>query len=229
MNSAGEPAAGIIFDFNGTLVWDNVFHERAWLQFAEQLGVSLDIRSYYERVHGKTTRAIFQDLLGRTVSEDELRSLTDEKEQLYRDLCLESRHSYTLSPGAESLLDRLRDADVPMNIATASEIDNLNFFIKMFTLERWFDTSLIVYDDNRIPNKPAPDIYVEAARRIGLHPRETIIVEDSYSGALAASRAGCARIFIAGERQTHAQPFSQIENICGFVDDLSALKLPFFQ
>ena len=221
--------AGIIFDFNGTLVWDNVFHERAWLQFAQQLDVDLDIRSYYERVHGKTTRDIFQDLLGRKISEDELRSLTEQKEKLYRDLCLESPDSYKLSPGAQSLLDRLREADIPMNIATASEVDNLKFFIETFKLERWFDTSLIVYDDNRIPNKPAPDIYIEAARRIGLHPRDTIIVEDSYSGALAASRAGCTCIFIAGERQAHPQPFSQIENITGYVEDLSQLELTFFQ
>jgi HAD superfamily hydrolase (TIGR01509 family) len=219
---------GVIFDFNGTLVWDNRFHEEAWIRFARMLGVELDSRSYYQRVHGKTTRNILHDLLGREVTEDELQKFTDQKEALYRRLCIENPEAYVFAPGARQFIEQLSLKGIPMNIATASEIDNLNFFIDYFHLDRWFDTGKFVYDDHTIPNKPAPDIYVHAARRISCEPDEVMIIEDSYSGAVSAEAAGCEHIVIAGEKTSGQQWFASIEHIRQTVSDFSVISHRFF-
>jgi len=61
-------------------------------------------------------------------------------------------------------------------------------------LDRWFDVGLIVYDDGSRPGKPAPDIYLQAARNLGLAPAQCVVVEDSRSGIEAAHAAGIGYI-----------------------------------
>lgn len=61
-------------------------------------------------------------------------------------------------------------------------------------MERWFDPEKIVYDDGTLPGKPNPDIYLKAARTIGLAPSRCVVVEDAVSGIEAARRAGAGYI-----------------------------------
>ena len=56
-----------------------------------------------------------------------------------------------------------------MTIATMSEWDNVEFYIKEFNLGKWFDLDKIVYSDGTIPGKPAPDIFMIAAEKLDLH------------------------------------------------------------
>ena len=56
-----------------------------------------------------------------------------------------------------------------------------------------------MYDDGHIANKPEPDIYLLAAKRLGINPQDLVIVEDSATGAEAAQRAGAGCIVITGE------------------------------
>lgn len=189
---------GIVFDFNGTLIWDTPFHERAWIAFSERMGHPIDSRTYYRDVHGKTTVDILTMLVGHEVDEQQIGELSRKKEELYRGICVSDPEHFVLAPGAEAMLERLHRREVPMTIATASEIENVEFFIDSFGLERWFDRSKIVYDDGLIPNKPSPDIYLKASENLGFTPADLAVVEDSYFGLLAARRAGFAHIFLAG-------------------------------
>ena len=75
-----------------------------------------------------------------------------------------------------------------------SDKDNVDFFIEVFNLEKWFDLEQIVYDNGNIPGKPAPDIYLKAAENIGLAPKDCIVVEDALSGIKAAENAGIGNI-----------------------------------
>ena len=99
-----------------------------------------------------------------------------------------------LAPGAAELLDWLCEHGIPHTIATASEIRNVRFFREHFGLDRWFDPRRIVYDDGTFSGKPAPDIYLRAAERIGLSPSRCIVAEDARSGIEAARRAGAGMI-----------------------------------
>jgi beta-phosphoglucomutase-like phosphatase (HAD superfamily) len=65
-------------------------------------------------------------------------------------------------------------------------------------LDRWFDVAKIVYDDGIRPGKPAPDIYLAAARNIGIAPSECVAVEDAVSGLAAAYAAGIGYIVAIG-------------------------------
>jgi len=114
-------------------------------------------------VHGRNNSHILHYLTGRSLRSSELDELTQGKESLYRSLCLAQGALFTLSPGAEELLDLLAAKNIPRTIATSSERTNLDFFIAHFKLGRWFDVQRIVYDDGSFPGKPAPDMYLRAA------------------------------------------------------------------
>ena len=183
---------GVIFDFNGVLLWDGALHERAWQTFARRLrGRPWSGEEMARYLHGRHNRDILSYLLGRPASEEETERLGEEKEVIYRALCLEMGAEFRLSPGAESLLDFLAERGLPRAIATSSGPGNIDFYAAHLDLARWFDPRLIVGDDGTRPGKPAPDIYLEAARRLGLPPAHCIVVEDSRSG-IAAARAAAA-------------------------------------
>ena len=162
---------GIIFDFNGTLFFDSDKQEQAWHTVSRQLrGKGFTSEEMYERVHGRSSRSIFEYLLRKPLTQEQVWELIERKETIYR------------------------EHGIPHTIATASEIRNVRFFREHFGLDRWFDPRRIVYDDGTFSGKPAPDIYLRAAERIGLSPSRCIVAEDARSGIEAARRAGAGMI-----------------------------------
>lgn len=211
---------GIIFDFNGVLWWDGQLQERSWKQFAAiVLGVMLSDEQIAVHVHGRTNQHTLEYLTGHTVSGEELSQLTHQKETIYRRLCLDQGTGFRLSPGAIGLLDFLAAHRVARTIATASERVNLDFFVEHLNLDRWFDVGQIVYDDGSRPGKPAPGIYLQAARNLDLEPARCVVVEDSCSGIQAAHAAGIGYIIALGPAHMHHQLFG-LEGIGEVVESL---------
>jgi beta-phosphoglucomutase-like phosphatase (HAD superfamily) len=206
--------AGVIFDFNGVLWWDEHLQERSWGDFSTRLrGVPLSSGEMAVHVHGRNNRHTLEYLLERRLDEAELAQLAEEKEEIYRRLCLaEDGHNpgdqssswgFRLSPGAVELLDRLVDLGIPRTIATASGRSNVDFFVAHLSLDRWFDPAGIVYDDGTLPGKPAPDVYLRAARVLGQPPACCVVIEDSRAGIEAARRAGIGHLIALGPRSSH--------------------------
>lgn len=190
---------GVIFDFNGVLLWDNHLHEEAWRRISTRLrGRPLSTDEMKTAVHGRVNRDIFGYVLGRELADDELRPLMEEKETLYRRLALDSGDAYHLSPGAVDLLDFLAVNRIPRAIATSSPQVNVTFFIEQLDLRRWFTTDTIIYDRNLYPGKPAPGIYLEAAQQLGAPPERFVVVEDSAAGIRSAHAAGIGAIIAIG-------------------------------
>ncbi len=195
---------GIIFDFNGVLLWDGRLHEQAWTEFARQVrDKPFTVEEMAVQMHGRSNHAILEYLTGEKLDYAAAQKLAEQKEGIYRQMCLDWGNEFRLSPGAEELLDRLVAHNVPRTIATASEAVNLAFFVQHLHLARWFELGKIVFDDGTMPNKPAPDIYLRAAATLRLSPRECVVVEDSRSGIEAARAAGIGHIIALGPAPTH--------------------------
>ena len=219
---------GIILDFNGTLVWDTLLHKEAWFKFTQELGTNLTEAQYYNNVHGKTTRNILEMLLGRKIDEEEISDLSNRKEALYRQSCLNNPDIYCLAPGVEDYLDHLADLDVPRTIATASEKVNLDFFIETLDLNRWFDTELFVYDDGTVANKPEPDIYIKAAGKLNSGMSELVVVEDTFYGAVAAKRAGAGCLIVTGPAEDQHDELNKLEGVDLFISDFAEIDRNLF-
>lgn len=186
---------GIIFDFNGTLFWDSELHMEAWREFSKRLrGTQFSDEEMLKYMFGRTNEDIIAYAIGKRPSPELVEKFAVEKEQVYRDMCKLHPEIFKLAPFAEEFLDYLKANNIPRTIATMSEKDNVDFYIKEFHLEKWFDVEKIVYSDGIIPGKPAPDIYLIAAKRLGLDPQNCIVVEDAISGINAAKNAGIGKV-----------------------------------
>lgn len=190
---------GIIFDFNGTLFWDTPYHNQAWNQFLEAHDIQMGDAEMIQNIHGKPNAAIFRNLFGTDLEPNRVIQMAHEKESIYRRICLQ--HPMRLAPGVTELLQFLEEFRIPFTIATASGRENLDFYFEHLSLHRWFNFDKVVYDNGTFPGKPNPDIFLLAAKQLGLPSGETVIFEDSFAGILAAENAGAGKIFIVNSNQ----------------------------
>jgi len=185
----------VIFDFNGTMIFDTKMNDAAWRTFIEKYtGRVITDEEMSEYVHGQPNTNTIRHYINRDLTDQEAALYSEEKEVLYRALCLTEKELFTLVDGLEPLLDRLKKRGIPFTIATAANRNNVEFYFEQFTLSRWFSFEKIVYDDGTLPGKPEPDVYLRACRILEREPKECIVVEDSLAGLLAAERAGIGRI-----------------------------------
>ena len=186
---------GIIFDFNGTLYWDSQLHYDAWREYSKMLrGYEFTDEEMRDKMFGHTNEDIIEYAIGKKPSKEMVEKYGKEKEALYRKRCLLKPEEFRLAPGAVEFLDYLKENNIPRTIATMSEWDNVEFYIKEFQLEKWFDLDKIVYSDGTIPGKPAPDIFLIAAEKIGLNPSDCVVIEDAIAGIKSAQSAGIGKI-----------------------------------
>jgi len=193
---------GMIFDFNGTLFWDSQLHIDAWREYSEKLrGTAFTDEEMLKHMFGRTNEDIITYAIGKTPSPELVKALAEEKEAYYRNMCLKKPEELKLAPGAVDFLNFLKENNIPRTIATMSEWCNVEFYIKEFNLEQWFDIDKIVYSDGTISGKPAPDIYILAAQKLGLEPCECAVAEDALSGIEAARAAGAGKIIAIASRE----------------------------
>ncbi len=196
---------GIIFDFNGTLFWDSEKHQEAWREFSKRLRdhafTDEEMREY---MFGRTNEDIIAYLIGEKPSVELVEKFAQEKEAVYRDMCRKDKEHTVLAPGAIDFLNYLVEYNIPHTIATMSEKDNVEFYIEEFKLAKWFDIEKIVYADGTIPGKPAPDIYIKAAKKLNLNPQDCIVVEDAISGIESAKNAGIGKIIAIASMESVA-------------------------
>ena len=186
---------GIIFDFNGTLYWDSQLHYDAWREFSKILrGYEFTDEEMRDKMFGHTNEDIIEYAIGKKPSVEMVEKYGKEKESLYRKRCLQDPKNFKLAEGAIEFLDYLKENNIPRAIATMSEWDNVEFYIKEFNLEKWFDLDKIVYSDGTIPGKPAPDIFQIATKRLNLNPKDCVVVEDAIAGINSAKNAGIGKI-----------------------------------
>ena len=196
---------GAIFDYNGTLFWDTVFHDKAFDIFLEKHNVQLTDDEKRVKIHGKPNVDIMRGIFGNHLTKAEATAMGLEKEAIYRELCV---NDLKFAPGAEELFDFLKTNNIAMNIATSSGIENISFYFEKMGLGRWFDIEKAAYDDGTFRGKPQPDVFLAAADKLGLKPKETVMFEDSVAGILAAENAGAGKIYIVNSYGENYSRFS---------------------
>ncbi|MBR3279058.1 MAG: NUDIX domain-containing protein, partial [Lachnospiraceae bacterium] len=136
------------------------------------------------------------------------------KEALYREIVRSVPGGASLAPGAVELFDYLKEHGIPCVIASASIIQNIEFFVETFHLDRWFDMGHIVYDDNSYKNKEM--MFREALRRIGAD-ENVLIFEDSLSGISGAANVGASVVAI--RKESLESFYEKIPQIIDVVED----------
>jgi len=189
--TALRPQAAL-FDLDGTLVDNKEFHARAFRSFREAHGLPPESGDARARFGGRRNSEIFAEVFGRTLDVEELHRFEDEKESLYREL---SRGGLVPVPGLLELLDRLDALGVPSAVATSAPEANVLHSLAELGLEGRFRCT--VRGDEVTRGKPHPDVFLEAARRLGADPEGCLAFEDAPMGVAAVQAAGARCVALA--------------------------------
>ncbi len=206
----------VIFDFNGTMFFDEDKHVSAWASFAkEKFNRVITDEEFKTHINGFNNKSILEFLLDKKLSEEEVELLSKEKELIYQRLCESDKENLHLVSGLEDFLDDLVRNKITIGIATASRKPNVEWYISTFHLLKWFKKENIIYDDGTIEKgKPDPMIYLTAMKKLDVMSSDTIIFEDSLSGIRSAE--GSHPHSIIAIRQ-HPFSCSEIQNSVSFV------------
>jgi beta-phosphoglucomutase-like phosphatase (HAD superfamily) len=214
------PKKAVIFDFNGTLFSDVPQHSEAWTAFSARLRGAPLSPDEVRALVGKNNRLTLESIVSRPITDAELEKWSDEKEVLYRSICLANPASFHLAPGAVELLDFLKLRAFPRAVASMAGLDNMDFYAKHFDLARWFPKELLIYDTGDIASKPDPAIYLKALSLLGVAADDCIVVEDSLHGIEAAHRAGIGFIYAIGARERH-EALGALPGVSGVIADFT--------
>jgi len=181
----------LIFDMDGTLIDNMVFHERAWMLFLEQKGIQMS-KEEFEAKHYGTIDEVVPRIFGPGLSAEEIRQLGAEKEALYREIY--QPHIREIE-GLSHFLEHLRKQNYPLALATMGDRNNVRFTLDNLGIRSFFDA--IISGEDVKEGKPEPEIFFIAASRLEADPLHCLVFEDSRSGVEAAHRAGMQTVALA--------------------------------
>jgi HAD superfamily hydrolase (TIGR01509 family) len=177
------PPAAVIFDLDGVLVDSETAWNDARREVVEQSGGAwrADAQEAMMGMSSLEWSRYMREQLGVPLSEPQIsRVVVERLERLYRG-------AVPLLPGARQAVIALASR-WPLGLASSANRRIIELVLELSCLSRHFKVT--VSSEEVAHGKPAPDVYVEAARRIGCEPRRCTAVEDSANGLRAAAAAG---------------------------------------
>lgn len=179
---------GLIFDCDGTLVDTMPLHWMAWQSVCQRHGIHFEEKRFYE-LGGVGSIQIFEMLLAEQGLEGDPVALSQEKESGFLPVAPQVK-------GIEPVLAIAREnrGKLPMGVATGGKRVNCTAVLKSVGIFDWFDA--IVTSEDVENQKPAPDIFLQAAAQIGIPPAECRAFEDTDLGLQAVRAAGMEAVDI---------------------------------
>ena len=172
----------LIWDCDGVLVDSEGLSSAAWEAVLLRRGVREQLADL-ESFTGLSDGAVLEHY--RRLTGDRLEGILEEREAEYERL---ARGALRTFPGLPELLTRLRGQGRQMAVASSGRLPRIRFSLAETGLDGYFDTVCSATEVER--GKPAPDLFLLAARRLGVPPCRCIVIEDSVPGLEAAARAG---------------------------------------
>lgn len=175
----------VIFDMDGVLVDSEPWHYEIETILFKRLGLNVSEELHLKYI-GTASDLMYSDLKQRfdiSMSLEELLKWDEE----YRIDIFKKMENITPSPGIPELLKEIKSANLKTAVATSSVPGIVDIILKKCGIAAYFDT--VVTTAMAGKSKPAPDVYLFAADRIGVSPTNCVVFEDSFNGVRAAKRA----------------------------------------
>ena len=179
---------GVIFDLDGVLVSTDEMHYQAWKRLAQELHITGFTREDNRRQRGVSRMASLEIVLekaDRTYSEEEKIELAERKNGYYLELLEEMDESSVLE-NVKDVLEKVKNGGLLLAVGSASK--NAPVILEKTGLMPYFDKISCGLDTTK--SKPDPEVFLVAAKKLGLPPEECLVVEDSAAGIEAAAAGG---------------------------------------
>ncbi|NDL67738.1 HAD family hydrolase [Anaerotalea alkaliphila] len=207
---------GFIFDMDGVLIDTEDCHFNAWVDVMKGEGIPVTLETYLEKIQVQGRRRAVENLMANP-SEETIARLSAAKEEAY--LREVDRKKEVVFGDARLFLEKCRDMGIPMGVASSSSLA-----VRMLERTGLLEFFPVVVGGGDVKRqKPEPDIFLEAARRLGIHPEHCVVFEDAKSGIEAAHRAGMH--VVAVDRLHLLDPSERFLRMVNTLDDLSLEQL----
>ena len=172
----------LIFDCDGTLADTMPAHYQAWVEILRPHGVVFAEDRFYS-MGGMPTGKILETLFAEVGKIPDVAALTRQKERAFIEKVGEIRP-------IEKVVDIARRArgKMPMAVASGGYRHMVEMTLRQIGILDWF--SVVIAAEDTVRHKPEPDVFLEAARRLGVAPGRCTVYEDTDLGVEAARRAG---------------------------------------
>ena len=184
----------VLWDLDGTLVDSEREHWQSWHETFEARGLAVT-EAQFKATFGQRNDRILAQILGPDAPAQTVREIGDAKEQRYRELV--TAGGLTPLPGAAEWVKRLHAAGWRQAVASSAPRANVETVTQALQLRKYF--SALVAAEDVTHGKPAPDVFLEAARRVAVAASDCVVVEDAEAG-VAAAKAARMRCIGVGQR-----------------------------
>lgn len=177
----------VIFDLDGVIVCTDECHYKGWKKLADEEGIYFD-REINQRLRGVSRMESLEIVLekaNKAYTAEEKAEMAERKNNFYREYIKDLTPADVL-PGVMDFCEKLRAQGVKLAIGSSSK--NTPAILKGIGLDTYFDA---VADGNQITkSKPDPEVFLLAAKLVGIAPADCMVVEDAEAGVEAAIAGG---------------------------------------
>lgn len=181
----------LIFDMDGTMIHSMPWHAKSWMVFAQKHGIDIDVNELLARTSGRTGPECMRVLFERVLDDAECDALVHEKEAIYRDMFSDN---FAEVAGFSAFAKAAVARGLKIAVGTAGDRYNIEFAMSRLKMDPM--PLAIVGGDEGFAGKPTPEIFLEAARRLGVAPERCIVFEDAPFGIEAARRGGMRAVAV---------------------------------
>lgn len=188
----------IIFDMDGVLVDSEPLHLQAFQEFFKRFGIAYTDQDNREFL-GRKDIVIAEILIERFgLKKLTPAGLVEAKEEILNALL---QKSAVPRPGVHNILQDLTALSVPMAVASSATMPTIELVTHTLDIRRHFAN--LTSGDEVAYGKPAPDVFLLAAKRLGVEPAKCLVIEDTLNGIKAAKAAGMTCVAIPCDATAH--------------------------
>lgn len=182
----------LLFDVDGTLVDNMNYHKQSWIDFFALHQLDLTYDRFDAQYHKGSLIEIMRRLFPNEKDLEKLKKIGAYKEKRYRQLY--APHVKAIS-GLKSFLHQVTKENIPMGVATMGDQHNIDFIFETLQLHSFFHSTTGGHEVKE--GKPHPEIFLTAAKKLGVTPNNCLAFEDTRSGVTAALAAGMSVVGVA--------------------------------
>ena len=173
----------VIWDMDGVIADTIPFHFKAWQEVLHEQGIDFT-QDDFKRVFGMGNDEVIRSILGGDVIKDDIGNIAQRKEENFRQRI---RQNIKVLPGVMELLRLFTRQGFKQALASSAPLENLLLLINTLEIGDFFEC--IVSEEGVTRGKPDPEVFLTAAKRLGLEPKNCLVIEDAVAGVTAANAA----------------------------------------
>jgi beta-phosphoglucomutase family hydrolase len=204
----------VLWDLDGVIADTARYHYLAWQDIFRERGVSFTWPEFIKHF-GQRHDTIIRFALGDKLTPEEFDAITERKQSTYRRLVAAN---IIPLPGAIDLLKKLQEHGIKSAIASSAVPENIDVILGGLGIKSYFQA--IAWGTEVKEGKPSPQIFLLAARKLGVRPAGCAVIEDAIAGVAAAKKAGMKCIAV-----TNSHPQQDLQKADLIVDSLEGVGI----